>query len=183
MLIDLPKFALLTALCVTAAYAGDYTIALDFGGPYSDRSVGEMKREFAAILKDSGNTFSWRTRNQVAGQSFSNLVVVKFKGKCVLEPVGYLYDERGPYAFTHASDGNLLPFSEVECDHVTTAVRGAMFGGDYAKADLLLGRALGRVLAHEFIHFLRNSKRHDTGGIEKESLSPVELIAPDLPHK
>ena len=30
-----------------------------------------------------------------------NLVLVKFKGKCVVEPVGYLYDERGPLATTY----------------------------------------------------------------------------------
>lgn len=183
MPIDLPKFALLMALCVQAPFAGEYAIVLDFTGPHSDRSISEMKREFEGILKNSGNTFSWLTRSEVANQEFANLVVVRFKGKCVLEPIGYLYDERGPLAFTRSTDGNLQPFSEVECDQVTTAVRGAMFGGDYARADLLLGRALGRVLAHEFIHFQRNSKQHDRAGIEKESLSPVELIAPHPPHK
>ena len=183
MPIDLPKVALLMALWGPAALSADFTMVLDFDGPHSNRSVGEMKREFEGILKDSGNSFSWRTRGEVAGHEFSNLVVVRFKGKCVLGPAGYLYDERGPLAFTRSTDGNLQPFSEVECDQVTTAMRGAMFGGDYAKADLLLGRALGRVLAHEFIHFLRNSNRHDRAGVEKESLSPVELIAPDPPHK
>lgn len=183
MPIDLAKLALLTALCGSTVCAGEFTIVLDFAGPHSERSVGEMKREFEDILQGSGNTFRWRTRSQAAGQELSNLVLVRFKGKCVLEPAGYLYDERGPLAFTHSTDGSLQPFSEVECDQVTTAVRGAMFGGDYARADLLLGRALGRVLAHEFIHFLRNSKRHDRAGIEKESLLPVELIAPDPPHK
>ncbi len=48
---------------------------------------------------------------------------------------------------------------------------------------MLFGRALGRVVAHEFIHMLRNSKNHDREGVEKASLSGVDLIAPDLPHK
>lgn len=184
MPIDLRKLALLAAVITLAARAADVTVVLDFDGPYSDRSIGEMKREAEGILKDTGTTLAWRTPGQAAGQSFpDNLVLVKFKGKCMLEPVGYLYDERGPLAFTHSADGNLQPFSEVQCDKVTTSVRGAMFGGDYAQADLLLGRALGRVLAHELIHILRNSNRHDREGVEKESLSGAELIAPNLPHK
>jgi len=174
------KVALLSTLLVCTAYAGDVTIILDFHGDHSERSTTEMKREFEGIMKDSGISFDWRLRGEVEGQSFHNLVVVKFKGKCVLEPVGYLYDERGPLAFTHSSDGDILPFSEVACDKVAALVRSAMFGADYAKADLLMGRALGRVLAHEMIHILRQSKNHDLAGVEKQALSGVELIAPNL---
>lgn len=183
MLFDQAKLALLAAVLACTVRAADITVVLEFDGPYSDRSIGEMKREVEGILKDSGHTFDWRTRSQAAGQSYENLVLVKFKGKCVMEPVGYLYDERGPLAFTHSADGALQPFSEVECDKVATSVRGAMFGGDFAHGDLLLGRALGRVVAHELIHILRNSKKHDPDGVEKTALSGVELIAPDLPHK
>jgi len=183
MLLDRGKLALLAAVLALTARAADITVVLEFDGPYSDRSIGEMKHEVEGILKDSGHTFDWRTRSQAAGQSYENLVLVKFKGKCVMEPVGYLYDERGPLAFTHSTDGALQPFSEVECDKVTTSVRGAMFGSDFARGDLLLGRALGRVLAHELVHILRNSKKHDPDGVEKPALSGAELIAPDLPHK
>jgi hypothetical protein len=62
-------------------------------------------------------------------------------------------------------------------------MRTAMYGDDYAKADLLLGRALARVMAHEFIHILRNSKNHDRVGIEKPAFSGTDLIGPDLTHK
>jgi hypothetical protein len=173
------KVALLSTLLAWSAYAGDVTIVLDFHGPHSARSVSEMKHEFEGIMKQSGVTFDWRLPSQVEGKSFPNLVVVRFKGKCVLQPVGYLYDERGPLAFTHSSDGDILPFSEVACDRVAASVRGAMFGGDYAQADLLMGRALGRVVAHELIHILRNSKSHDRDGVAKTALSGVELIAPN----
>ena len=177
------KVVLLSTLLCCMASAGDVTIVLDFQGPHSDRSIGEMKREFEGIMKGSGLSFDWRLRSEAAGQSFANLVLVKFKGKCILEPVPYLYDERGPLAFTYSTDGALLPFSEVACDKITASVRTAMYGDDFAKADLLFGRALGRVVAHEFIHMLRNSKNHDREGVEKPALSGVDLIAPDLSHK
>ena len=55
-----------------------------------------------------------------------------------------------------------------------------MTGGDYKKADLLLGRALGRVVAHELVHMLTRSTEHSHLGIQKSALSGSELIADHL---
>jgi hypothetical protein len=98
-------------------------------------------------------------------------MVVRFKGKCVLDPVPYLYDERGPMTFTYSTGGVVQPSSEVACDKVITAVRSAMFGGDYAKADVLLGRALGRVLAHEVVHMLSGAAHGKQGVAAKFCLA------------
>ena len=46
-------------------------------------------------------------------------------------------------AFTYSTDGVVQPFSEVACDKVTSAVRSAMSGGDFAKADVLAGTRAG----------------------------------------
>jgi hypothetical protein len=153
------------------------TIVLDFEGPHSERSVQEMKREFEGILKDTPLTVNWQTRREAEHQAFANLLVVRFKGKCRLDPVPYLYDERGPMAFTYSTGGVVQPFGEVACDMVAEAVRSAMFGGDYKKADVLLGRALARVLAHEVVHMLSGSASHGTEGIARKSLSGSELVA------
>jgi hypothetical protein len=156
------------------------TIVLDFQGPRSERSVQEMKREFEGILKSSGLAFEWRMRDEANQVTSNHLVVVRFKGKCVLEPVGYLYDERGPLAFTYSTDGAVQPYSEVACDKVASSIRSAMFGGDFANADEFLGRALGRVLAHELVHMLSKSRAHARSGVEKAALSGKLLIAPDM---
>ncbi len=156
------------------------TIVLEFQGPHSDRSVKEMKRELETLLKDSGLVFDWRSRGELRGESFPNLVVVRFKGKCILEPVPYLYDERGPLAFTYSSGSDVLPFSEVACDNVVQAARSAMSGRDFAQADLLLGRALGRVVAHELVHMLSKSGEHGRDGVAQPALSGVRLIAPEM---
>jgi hypothetical protein len=171
-------FACLSA--VPSAFGEGITIVLDFQGPRSEQSVAEMKREFAGIMKDSALHFDFRWRSEATQEAISDLVLVRFTGKCVLDPVGYLYDERGPMAFTYSTDGVVQPFSEVACDKVTSAVRSAMSGGDFAKADLLLGRALGRVLAHEVVHILSKSGAHGRTGVAKTSLSGSQLIAPEL---
>ena len=165
---------------VLSAFGEGITIVLDFQGPRSEQSVAEMKREFAGIMKDSTLRFDFRWRSQASEEALTDLVLVRFTGKCVLEPVGYLYDERGPMAFTYSTDGIVQPFSEVACDKVTSAVRSAMAGSDFANADVLLGRALGRVLAHEVVHMLSKSGAHGRTGVAKSALSGSQLIAPEL---
>jgi hypothetical protein len=167
-------------LSIPPAFGEGITIVLDFQGPRSEPSIAEMKREFAGIMKDSALRFDFRWRSQASQESLSDLVLVRFTGKCRLEPVGYLYDERGPMAFTYSTDGRVQPFSEVACDKVTSAVRSAMAGSDFANADVLLGRALGRVLAHEVVHILSKSGAHGRTGVAKTALSGSQLIAPEL---
>jgi hypothetical protein len=167
-------------LALPSAFGEGITIVLDFQGPRSEQSVAEMKREFAGIMKDTAVRFDFRSRGQASQEALSDLVLVRFKGKCVLDPVGYLYDERGPMAFTYSTDGAVQPFSEVACDKVTSAVRSAMSGSDFGNADLLLGRALGRVLAHEVVHMLSKSGAHGHTGVARTALSGSQLIAPEL---
>lgn len=172
--------ALLLALTAPAAIAEGVTIVLDFQGPRNEQSVSELKREFAGIMKDSAIQFEWKSRTEAERADFTNLVVVRFKGTCVLRPIPYLYDERGPMAFTYSTEGEVQPFSEVECDRVTNVVRSAMSGSDFANADLLMGRALGRVLAHEVVHILTKSGTHGRNGVAKTALSGRQLIADEL---
>lgn len=157
------------------------TILFRFDGPHSQKSVDEMKRELGAIMKGSGVQIDWRERSETTdSQSFANLVVVTFKGKCVMEPVPYLYDERGPLAFTNSSDGAVLPFSEIACDKVRSSLRGAMWGGEYARADQLFGRALARVLAHELYHVLAGTSSHVESGVARRALSGADIISDRL---
>jgi hypothetical protein len=167
-------------LFVLPGFGEGITIVLDFQGPRSEQSIAEMKREFTGIMKDTALRFDFRSRKEVLEEAPSDLLLVRFTGKCVLEPVGYLYDERGPMAFTYSTDGVVQPFSAVACDKVTAIVRSAMAGGDFANADLLLGRALGRVLAHEVVHILSKSAVHGHAGVAKTALSGSQLIAPEL---
>lgn len=164
--------------------SSDLTIILDFKGPRSARAVIEMERETQAIFQEFGLRLSWRLREDAAQSTYPDLVVVQFQGACVLQPAPYLYDELGPsepLAFTYTTDGTVQPFSQVACDKVAASARSAMWGGDFARADLLLGRALGRVLAHELVHILTGSGQHSPEGVEKRTLSPKQLTAASLP--
>ncbi len=177
----LVQLGIVTASAVPKTTPDPLTIVFRFDGPYSEKSLVEMKRELGTILKGSGIQIDWRAQSDVAvTDSFPNLVVVKFRGKCRMEPVPYLYDERGTLGFTYSTDGAVLPFSEIECDKVRSSLHTAMFGGDYKRSDLLFGRALARVLAHELYHVLAKTHSHSGQGIAEKSLSGSQLISERL---
>jgi hypothetical protein len=160
---------------------GDVTVVVNFKGPSSAAAVKEMEREAGGILHSSGIQLDWRARSDVGDIAFKDLVLMTFHGSCMFTPMPPRYDELGPYAITHSTGGEVLPFGEVDCDHVAGSIRNAMTGGDYAKADVLLGRALGRVVAHELVHMLTKSAQHGKEGVEKAALTGRQLIADSLP--
>jgi hypothetical protein len=157
------------------------TVILDFKGPHSPSSIKEMERESGYILKSTGVKLEWRTLGQDPFASYDDLVVMSFKGACEFEPAPPRYDELGPLAITRTTNGEVQPFGEVDCDRVVNTAKSAMSGADYSRADMLIGRALGRVVAHELVHMLTKSGVHGSEGVEKPALSGKQLIAGALP--
>lgn len=157
------------------------TLLLAFDRTHSDATVEEMKAELSKIMGEAGMTFDYKLRSELnESDTPSDIIVVRFTGSCAMSPAPVLFDERGPYAITHTSDGEVLPFSEVACDRVKVSIRSAMWGGDFSHADRLLGRALGRVLAHEIYHMVARTGDHGAKGVARRALSPRELIAERL---
>jgi hypothetical protein len=171
----------LPAIAKPPATGADVTVIVNFKSTFSAPAIQYMQREVELILKSSGVSLDWRSRSEAADTTFNDLVVMTFKGACVFNPMPVLYDELGPYALTRTTGGEVQPFGEVDCDHVVSSLRTAMAGEDYGKADMLLGRALGRVVAHELVHMLTKSKVHGREGVEKAALSARQLIAETLP--
>lgn len=159
----------------------DVTVILDFKGPRSQASIKEMEREAGLVLKSSGVRLTWRVLGEDPSATYNDLVVMTFRGPCQYDPAPPRYDESGPLALTRITNGEILPFGEVDCVRVASSVRYAMSRGDYIRADQLMGRALGRVVAHELFHMLTKSTRHGTDGVEKASLSGRQLIEDSLP--
>lgn len=166
------------AACPAIGVCEGLMILLAFDSPVSPSALNELKKESETVLKNTGLQFAWSLREDYdPAKSASDLVIVKFKGHCAMESYPQLIDERGPLAWTYSTDGDVLPYSEVSCDKVRNSIRKVMHGGDYARGDTLLGRAVGRVLAHELVHILANSKQHGKDGVAKTALSPASLIA------
>jgi hypothetical protein len=174
---------LLAIFCAPAPVmaASAVTLVLQFDHAYSTRSLDVMEHEVASIVRESGIKVDWKLLADMhSSDSFESLVVIRFRGACSMEPPPPLGDERGYYAFTYVSDGAVLPFSEVECDKISNSIRAAMSKRQWGERDSILGRALGRVLAHELFHMLAKSQHHAEEGVTKSALSPAQLISDKL---
>ena len=158
------------------------TVVLRNSGSASAKTIAALKDELRTIMRDSGVQLDFHEGNVRPGETFRELIVVKLTGRCEMDLSPVTFDERGPegLAFTHSSDGNLLPFTVAPCDRVRAAIRTVMWGEDYRRGDYLLGRALGRVISHEFYHILAKTRSHGRSGIAQHSLSAYQLISDRL---
>jgi hypothetical protein len=169
--------SVVTSAC-SAFAAAKVTVVLQFDARHSEPSINEMKRELQALMQDSGVELSWRLLDELsASDSFPNLVVIKFHGSC--ETTGLappLSNEPVALAYAHVSNGNVIPFADVECDRIRSSLASARTGYS-SRSDLLFGRAIGRVLAHELHHIIGRTRTHTQHGVSRKCLSPQELVA------
>jgi hypothetical protein len=169
--------AIIASAC-TAFATASVTLILQFDARHSEPSVNEMKRELQSLMRDSGVELNWRRLDEVSSSdSFSSVVMVTFHGACEMKGLAALpLREPAALAYSHISNGAIIPFAEVECDRVrgSLAMAQTLPG---ARGDLLLGRALGRVLAHELHHIIGQTRAHTHHGLSRKSLSAHDLIA------
>lgn len=157
------------------------TLVVQSENPINPTAFQAMQQEVNRLLARDERRVEFIDRKELrAGVDVADLTVVKFRGNCRMEVEPVFLDERGPLAFAHTSGGEVLPFAEVLCDRVRRAARSAMHGGDFAKGQELMGRAMARVLAHEIWHVNTNSTGHAKSGVARRELSGKQLIAERL---
>jgi hypothetical protein len=168
---------------VHAASAPSIAVFLDFENQPSETSVAQMKREISSILEPSGLQLDFRMLNNRKGdESFSDLVVLKFKGSCQMRNPA-MDSELGPaiagsaLASTQVSDGRILPFSDVECDRIRRYIAPDVSSHDLDKRDAVYGKALGRVVAHELYHIFAGTPHHSKEGVARSFHTRRDLTA------
>jgi hypothetical protein len=161
----IPLFANSSATAVTAVVMPQ--------GRYSQLAFREMNREAGRILKSSGIALHARIGpppDAVTGL----LVVVKLVGQCDMDGTP-AYLEPGPLGWSHEVNGAIIPFSDLACENLRGAVQAAVNSGNPVRANILLGRAMGRVLAHELYHIVGDTSAHAREGVAQPALTPREL--------
>jgi hypothetical protein len=162
-------------------------IYMSFDGSPSRQAVDAMKREVERLTKPSALNLRWLSLSDArSGDSFSDLMVVKFHGKCHMEGIRLLFNELGlegdggALGSTQTSDNQVLPFSELQCDRIRRSIAPLAMGASSNEREALLGRAMGRVLAHELFHVFAKTDRHGQEGVAKTSYSRKDLLADDF---
>ncbi len=161
-------------------------VFLEFESDPSSATVSAMKQEIGVIMKPAGLLFEYHLmKDRKSGESFTDLVVLKFKGLCQsIQPARYNelgpIVEGAPLAFTVISDGRILPFSDVECDTIRQYIAPKVAAKKLELRDAVLGRALGRVVAHELYHIFAGTTIHSTDGVARSFHTRKELTADEF---
>jgi len=108
------------------------------------------------------------------------LAVVTFKGRCDSSGLKAPGRFEGALGWTHMSDGQILPFTDVSCDRVRDFLGPGLLQFAVEERDEKYGRALGRVLAHELYHIFAHTMQHGSMGVAKESYNMKDLLADDF---
>lgn len=146
--------------------------------PYSRVAIREMGREAARILKKSGVSLRWHLGKPAQAVN-GLLIVVKLVGRCDMDGLpAFLIP--GPLGWSHEVNGVILPFSDLACDNIRGAVQSALLRRNQLRGNVLLGRAMGRVLAHELYHIVADTAEHGEDGVAQPALSPRELTSEQI---
>jgi hypothetical protein len=182
-----------TALLCSVACLGQHSPAREFETPVvtiytqfqelpDPTVIKHLQAEVQSILLPVGVQLEWRSLDDPrASEPVAELVVVKFKGRCsaaVSLPGGRIHS--GALGWTHVSDGDLLPFSDIDCDRIWGFIHPGLGIYEGGGQDRGFGRALGRVLAHELYHIFANTTKHARAGIAKSCYTAPELLADEF---
>lgn len=169
-----------------SAPGGILTIALASDHSVSERVRSAMQREAENALAPSGVVLRWKDSNSLNSELYERLAKVQLRGFCRIGapiPSPLHMDRRNIDALgqTQVVDGVVLPIADLQCDSVRKLIDRDLRVAPASEQDELLGRALGRVMAHELYHVLLRTRAHGHSGLARPAQNSAELMAPRNP--
>jgi hypothetical protein len=156
-------------------------IVLHFDQPYSDNVLRSMEDEAEGILRRAHLRLAWHFFEDALGSHFDyQIAVVRLHGSCRVPDVEQDQDLEGPLGITHFSEGIPLLQGDLYCDRLGDLVGPEIRSLGPTQSEFLLGRALGRVLAHELYHMLGQTRHHGKDGVTKPVFTARELVTGGL---
>jgi hypothetical protein len=141
-----------------------------------------MKRELSPLMRSAGYRVEWRDPQTANGVAAADaLVVVELHGACGLRPGTFSaeppIDNLNSLASTSISEGRVLPFASMNCSNLNRTLGPSLVSEAGARRDFLYGRAMARVLAHEFYHMIVSTRGHTSGGVSKPCFTVGDLLS------
>jgi hypothetical protein len=138
-----------------------------------------IQDELAGIMTPVGLHLAWRSLAAADGRDVSvDIAVVTFHGGCAATDLALTSTVPGALGWTHITDGVILPFSEIDCDGIRRFLQADLLRLRQEEREAALGRAVGRVLAHELYHIFAKTRMHGAEGVGKRSYTARELLSP-----
>ena len=175
---------LLTSLTSDAAGQESRThivIYYKFDEELSPTAQQSIEDETTLILADLNWRFEWRPiSGSNGGYTSTDLVVVEFRGKCDSSDLPRYVPGGGRLGWAHVNNGAILPFVKVDCDQVLKVIRPRLLQFKPTEWDSVIGRAIGRVVAHELYHVFSHSSRHSASGLGQATFGANDLLGTSL---
>src|SRR5580658_2038737 len=144
------------------------------------RPLDSMKRELARLMQTAGYQLEWRGPQDANIDTSAFLAVVELRGNCEAPSqkllTGWTLRDTADLASTFVSDGHVMPFSWVNCGNLTKLLVSALVDQPAAHADFIVGRAVARLIAHEFYHVLMQTRQHSGSGVSKPCFTADDLL-------
>jgi hypothetical protein len=148
----------------------------EYQGTAPDDVQRAMQEEFESIMAPIGWQTAWTPIDHLGqGQISVSLAVIRFAGSCDAANLIGTPQKTDVLGLTYVSDGDVLPYSDVNCDSVRAFLAQELASTKTPQRPKLFGRALGRVLAHELYHILTAEQRHGSKGVGESRFTPGEL--------
>jgi hypothetical protein len=170
------RAVLLVFLAALCAQGQNPTLAVYTGSiPDLETSAAiSMRAEVQRLFAPAGFEIVWRNIAQRrSGENFDVVVVASFGGSCSTNVVTTA-SAGASLADTSITNGRILPFFRIDCRRVLEVLQ--MAGSDLEAP--VIGRALGRVMAHEMYHIVARTTEHHDTGVAKAAFSSRDLVTP-----
>ena len=142
---------------------------------------GALRLELGRLVSPIGLNTEWKSLSDPrSGDSAPALVVISFKGRCDTVSLEPRRSSPGALAWTHISDGQILPFIDVDCEKTRQFLQLGLLRFDGGLRDGILGRALARLVAHEMYHVFAETTHHGKEGVAEPSCTATELLSDDF---
>ncbi len=164
--------------CCSAWAQTSLALLTEFQTSASDTAILAMKAEIQKVMQPLGVQVEWHSVAEAQSlRKLPRFVMLSFEGICRAQPAEWIEEEKPILAYTQVNGERVLPFSKVECNQVRSLLHATSYSRE---PDVIFGRALGRVVAHEMYHVLLGTRQHASHGIAKAIQNSWELTKKDL---
>lgn len=158
---------------------GSLTIVLRSEAAISPPVLNAMEREVESLAAPSGIRIAWVLDTGELRPS-ERFAILTLRGVCRLDAplpaATQMAKDVIPLGQTQVADGQVLPFADIRCDPIRALVTRELFARPSNQREGLLGRAIGRVMAHELYHVLLRTRSHGKAGLARPAQSSADLI-------
>ena len=171
---------LLLAALPGSSQVGSIAIYTQFQHEPPKAVLSAIQEEASALMAPAGLRLQWKSLPSTGREVSSAVAVVTFQGRCTVanprtQPT---WDTR--LGWSHVSNGEVLPFAGIDCDSILGFVYERLLAAPTWERDQVLGRAIGRVLAHEFDHIFAETVDHGARDMDQPEYTVEKLVAPSL---